>query len=35
VGILQQRSLFRRGYEESTLRARLGLPHAANRYAAP
>ena len=33
VGVLQDRSTFRRRYEESTLRERLGLPRAINMYA--
>jgi alkanesulfonate monooxygenase SsuD/methylene tetrahydromethanopterin reductase-like flavin-dependent oxidoreductase (luciferase family) len=33
VALLQDRSLFRRRYEETTLRARLGLPRPSNRYA--
>jgi alkanesulfonate monooxygenase SsuD/methylene tetrahydromethanopterin reductase-like flavin-dependent oxidoreductase (luciferase family) len=33
VGALQDRSAFRRHYEDATLRARLGLPRPANRYA--
>jgi alkanesulfonate monooxygenase SsuD/methylene tetrahydromethanopterin reductase-like flavin-dependent oxidoreductase (luciferase family) len=33
VGALQDRSAFRRHYENPTLRARLGLPRPANRYA--
>ena len=33
VGTLQDRSAFRRHYEEATLRARLGLSRPANRYA--
>ena len=33
VGVLQDRSTFRRHYEESTLRERLGLPRAINMYA--
>ena len=33
VGALQERSAFRRHYEDATLRARLGLPRPANRYA--
>jgi alkanesulfonate monooxygenase SsuD/methylene tetrahydromethanopterin reductase-like flavin-dependent oxidoreductase (luciferase family) len=34
VPLLQARGLFRREYESGTLRARLGLPRPANRYAA-
>jgi alkanesulfonate monooxygenase SsuD/methylene tetrahydromethanopterin reductase-like flavin-dependent oxidoreductase (luciferase family) len=33
VGALQDRSAFRRHYEDATLRVRLGLPRPANRYA--
>jgi len=33
VGVLEDRSAFRRRYEESTLRERLGLPRAVNMYA--
>ncbi len=33
VAALQDRSAFRRHYEDATLRARLGLPRPANRYA--
>jgi alkanesulfonate monooxygenase SsuD/methylene tetrahydromethanopterin reductase-like flavin-dependent oxidoreductase (luciferase family) len=33
VPLLQDRSVFRTRYEDSTLRARLGLPRPANRYA--
>jgi alkanesulfonate monooxygenase SsuD/methylene tetrahydromethanopterin reductase-like flavin-dependent oxidoreductase (luciferase family) len=33
VGALQDRSIFRHHYEDATLRARLGLPRPANRYA--
>jgi alkanesulfonate monooxygenase SsuD/methylene tetrahydromethanopterin reductase-like flavin-dependent oxidoreductase (luciferase family) len=35
VRALQDRSAFRTRYEESTLRARLGLPQMRNRYATP
>ena len=33
VGALQDRSIFRRSYDESNLRARLGLHRPTNRYA--
>jgi alkanesulfonate monooxygenase SsuD/methylene tetrahydromethanopterin reductase-like flavin-dependent oxidoreductase (luciferase family) len=33
VAVLQDRGVFRRHYEDLTLRARLGLPRPANRYA--
>jgi alkanesulfonate monooxygenase SsuD/methylene tetrahydromethanopterin reductase-like flavin-dependent oxidoreductase (luciferase family) len=33
VGVLQDRSAFRTRYEDATLRERLGLPRATNRYA--
>ncbi len=35
VPVLQDRGRFRRGYEEATLRARLGLRRPVNRYAMP
>jgi alkanesulfonate monooxygenase SsuD/methylene tetrahydromethanopterin reductase-like flavin-dependent oxidoreductase (luciferase family) len=35
VPVLQQNDAFRHGYEATTLRALLGLPRPANRYAVP